>query len=140
MEDRKLWGFSVTNLTKTGLSVLSFAVLLAYLDLPGKFFQKDSQINRKVLYGAIFCTLAALEIYFFNYFRFVCVPRLAQRITAERWITVSPGTVYSIFGAHFLAALLYVMALSPSCGVFMSLLLIGLGYWVVCDLLCYTPL
>jgi hypothetical protein len=137
---RKASEGNIPDLVKTGLSILSFAVLIAYVDLPDKFSGKDPQINRKALYMGIFCTLGALEVYGFNYFRFIYVQPIAQKITVERWITVSPGTVCWIIGAHSLAALLYVVALSCACGVFMGILLVGLGYLIVCDLFCYVPI
>lgn len=123
---------------KALLSVFSFTIVCGYFDVFA-FIQSPEAITSGYATKAIWCLLVAILLYIFNYITFIIRPRPSQRITVERWYTVSPLTVWIIMICHVFGLIFLVALLWPQYGI-MAILITFLFAFMVLNVFQYSPI
>ena len=88
---------------------------------------------------SIWCFTFAVSVYLLNYFQYVISPRTSQKITVERWYTVSPITVWLIILGHLFGIVFLIASLWSQYEI-LSLLISGLFVFASMNILKLIPL
>lgn len=123
---------------KTLLSIFSFYIVCAYFDV-FTFIQSPESNNSGYLSKSIWCFSFAIIIYVFNYITYVVRPRPSQRITKERWYTVTPLTVWAIVIGHIFGLIFMIAMLWPQHGI-VGILIVSIFTFMMLNILQFSPI
>lgn len=123
---------------KTLLSILSFYIVCVYFDV-FTFIQSPESNSSGYFSKSVWCFTFAIILYVFNYITYVVRPRPSQRITIERWYTVTPLTVWAIIIGHILGLIFMVAMLWPQHGV-LSILICSIFTFMMLNILQFSPI
>lgn len=103
---------NVLHVLETIFSIVSFSILLIYFDVVSYVTMINSNHYQYISKG-VWMFVIAILVYLLNYFRYVIHPKASNKITQERWYTVSPISVWVIFSCFFLSFVYFVIGLWP---------------------------
>lgn len=128
----------IIPIIKTLLSALSFYIVCVYFDV-FTYIQSPESNNSGYFSKSIWSFSCAIIIYVIDYITYVVRPRPSQRITIERWYTVTPITVWAIMILHALGLSFMVAMLWPQHGA-LSFLICGIFAFMMINILQFSPI